>query len=221
MPDSRSIVHTIETPVYDLRRLPIDGSAPQMIVVSPRDKKAGSVSPDGRTVVYFESVNTNRLMFAPTGGGQPEVVGPSDNSQANASFSPDGRWLAYEETGPSDVMQVYVRPVGREGGQRQVSADGGSQPRFSKNGHEIVYRKGDAMMATSFDPQSGEVGPPAMLFRKPDAGQMGATDPTMGYDVTPDGSQFALVVPVERANIQPTVVVLNWLEELQAKVKQR
>ena len=76
-------------------------------------------------------------------------------------------------------------------------------------------------MAASFDPQSGEVGPPTMLFRKADAGQLGGTDPTLGYDVTPDGSQFALVVPVERPNAQPTVVVLNWLEELKAKFKQK
>ena len=221
MPDSRSIIHTIETPVYDLRRLPIDGSAAQMVVATPRDKKAGSVSPDGRTVVYYESVNNDRLMFAPTSGGKPEALGPSDNGQANASFSSDGRWLAYEETGANQMMQVYVRPIGREGGQRQVSADGGSQPRFSKNSHEIVYRKGSAMMAASFDPQSGEVGPPTMLFRKADAGQLGGTDPTLGYDVTPDGSQFALVVPVERPNAQPTVVVLNWLEELKAKFKQK
>jgi len=218
MPDSRTIIHTTETPVYDLRRLPIDGSAAQVIVATPRDKKASSVSPDGRTVVYYESVHTDRVMFAPTSGGKPEALGPSDNWQANATFSPDGRWLAYEETGANELMQVYVRPVGREGGQRQISADGGSQPRFSRNGREIVYRKGSAMMAASFDPQSGEVGPPTMLFRKADAGQLGGTDPTMGYDVTPDGTQFVLVVPVERANVQPTVVVLNWLDELKRKV---
>jgi eukaryotic-like serine/threonine-protein kinase len=218
MPDSRSIIHTIETPVYDLRRLPIDGSAPQMLVRTPRDKKAGSVSPDGRTVVYFESVEMDRLMFAPTSGGKPESVGASDNAQANASFSPDGRWLAYEETGSSGPMQVYVRPIGRDGGRRQVSADGGSQPRWSKNGREIVYRKGDAMIAASFDSQSGEVGTLVTLFRKADAGELGDTGPTYGYDVMADGSQFVLIEPVERPNAQPTVVVLNWFEELKRKV---
>jgi serine/threonine-protein kinase len=220
MPDSRSIIHSIETPVYDLRRLPIDGSTPQMLVATPFDKKAVSVSPDGRVVAYFEAMDRDRLMSAPTlpgSGEKPEVMGASENAQANASFSPDGKWLAYEQTPTSEAMQVYVRPLGRDGGRRQVSADGGSQPRWSKNGREIVYRKGDAMFAASFDPQSGEVGTPVLLFRKPDAGQLGAVESTYGYDVTPDGSQFVLVEPVARPNAQPTVVVLNWFAELKRK----
>jgi hypothetical protein len=111
-----------------------------------------------------------------------------------------------------------VRPVGRDGGRRQVSADGGSQPRWTRQGREIVYRKGEAMLAATFDPRSGEVGTPVVLFRKPDAGQLGGTQPTEGYDVTPDGSRFVLVEPVERRDAAPTVVVLNWLEELKRKV---
>ena len=57
-----------------------------------------------------------------------------------------------------------------------------------------------------------------LLFRKPDAGQLGAGEPTYGYDVTPDGSQFVLVEPVAQPNAQPTVVVLNWFAELKRKV---
>ncbi len=100
----------------------------------------------------------------------------------------------------------------------RVPSRGGSQPKWSKNGREIVYRKGDVMMAASFDPQSGEVGTPVLLFRRSDAGQLGAGDPTYGYDVTPDGSQFVLVEPVARPNAQPTGVVLNWFTELKRKV---
>jgi eukaryotic-like serine/threonine-protein kinase len=117
MPDSRSLIHVVETPVYDLRRVPIDGSTPQMLVATPFDKKPGSVSPDGRVVSYFEVSDRDRLMSAPTaGGGKPEAMGASDNAQANASFSPDGRWLAYEETPTSEAMQVYVRRSGARAG---------------------------------------------------------------------------------------------------------
>jgi len=218
MPDSRSIIHSTETPVYDLRRTPIDGTAPQMLVTSQADKKASAVSPDGRTVVYFEMSGSDRLMLAPTAGGKSEPVDDGEIQEENATFSPDGRWLAYEETRNNQTKEVYVRPVGRDGGRRQVSADGGSQPRWTRQGREIVYRKGEAMLAATFDPRSGEVGTPVVLFRKPDAGQLGGTQPTEGYDVTPDGSRFVLVEPVERRDAAPTVVVLNWLEELKRKV---
>ncbi|MEO8575721.1 MAG: hypothetical protein ABI556_03435 [Gemmatimonadales bacterium] len=36
-------------------------------------------------------------------------------------------------------------------------------------------------------------------------------------DVTPDGNRFLLVVPIQNAGAQPTVVALNWLEQLKRK----
>jgi len=37
MPDSRSIIYTAETPVYDLHRARIDGGAPDTLVASAND----------------------------------------------------------------------------------------------------------------------------------------------------------------------------------------
>jgi hypothetical protein len=36
--------------------------------------------------------------------------------------------------------------------------------------------------------------------------------------VTPDGSGFLVVKPVERPGVQPTEVVLNWFSALERKV---
>ncbi len=220
MPDGRSVIHTVESPVYDLQSAPIDGSAPERLVVSDFDKMASSVSPDGRTVVYHETSVQDRLMFAPIAGGDPVPLEDRPTSQRNASFSPDGRWLAYEELGENGTPQVYVRAGSEEeqSGRRQISADGGDQPRWTRTGREIVYRKGDAVLSVSFEPATGEVGTPVLLFRKREAGRLGGGR-TIGYDVTPDGSQFLLVIPIDRPGAQPTVVVLNWLEELKRRVK--
>lgn len=138
-------------------------------------------------------------------------------SQRNGAFSPDGRWLAYEEFNANRQSEVYVRTIRATGGRRQVSADGGSQPRWTRGGRELVYRKGDRVLSVTFDPVTGEVGTPTLLFRKADAGRIGGGR-TVGYDVTPDGSQFLMVTPIERPGAQPTIVVLNWLDELQRKV---
>ena len=81
----------------------------------------------------------------------------------------------------------------------------------------MVYRTGAALYAVSFEPATGEIGTPVLLFRKADAGRLGQGR-TVGYDVTPDGSRFLMVVPIERPEALPTVVVLNWLEELKRKV---
>ncbi|MEP7326091.1 MAG: protein kinase [Gemmatimonadota bacterium] len=220
MPDSRSIIYTVEDPVYDLHRIPIDASTPDApLVASKNDKMASSVSPDGRTVAYLEVMDPDRLMLAPLDGGVPTSFEARETSQRNGMFSPDGRWLAYEGLGVSGEPNVYLRALEGSGGRRQVSADGGSQPRWTRGGREIVYRKGDATMAVSVQPETGEVGTPTLLFRFAGVGQLGATR-TFGYDVTPDGSRFLMVAPVERPGAQPSVVVLDWFEELRAKVPQ-
>ena len=217
MPDSRSIIHSAETPVYDLHRVSIDGSGSDTLVKSARDKMASSVSPDGRTVVYLENYSGDRLLFAPIAGGAPRALEAPGTNQRNGAFSPDGRWLAYEELSATRQPDVYVRDLVGQGGRRQLSADGGSQPRWTRGGREVIYRKGDAVLAVAFQPATGEIGTPAVLFRKADAGRLGQNR-TVGYDVTPDGSRFLMVTPIERLGAQPVVVRLNWFRELKAKV---
>jgi len=41
---------------------------------------------------------------------------------------------------------------------------------------------------------------------------------THGYDVTPDGSRFVMVLEEGRPNRLPAVVVLNWLQRLGEQV---
>jgi Tol biopolymer transport system component len=216
-PDSRAVIHTVETPVYDLMRTPIDGRAPDTLRVTPFDKFVSSVSSDGRTMAYLEVVDRDRQMIASLAGGEARAVGEPANHQRNGAFSPDGKWLAFEEVGPDGRSEVFVRPLEERGGRRQVSAGGGSQPRWTKGGKEIVYRRGGAMLAVSFQPTDGEAGRPVLLFTKPDAGRLGQGR-TTGYDVTADGNEFLLVVPIERPDATPVVVVLNWLDELRRKV---
>jgi hypothetical protein len=97
-----------------------------------------------------------------------------------------------------------------------VSADGGDQPRFTKGGRELVYRKGSAVYAVPFESASGEAGTPVLLFRVADAGRT-SQGRTVGYDVAPDGSRFLLVTPIERLEATPNVVVLNWFDELRRR----
>jgi Tol biopolymer transport system component len=219
MPDSRSLFHIVETPTYDLGRAPIDGTKPDTVVRGRGDKLHSSISPDGKTVIVAQVGlgSSFRLMLAPVGGGPVIPLDSSAAEQRNGAFSPDGRWLAFDERGADDRWDVYVRRLGGDGGRRQVSADGGDQARWSRGGREIVYRKGEAVYAASFEPATGEVGTPALLFRKADAGRLAGAR-TIGYDVSPDGSQFLMVTPVERVGSQPVVVVINWLDELKKKV---
>jgi serine/threonine-protein kinase len=218
MPDGRSLIHVVETPVYDLRRLPVDGGKADTLRVSKYDKMPTAVSPDGRTMLYTESRDRNILMFAPLGPGAATPFDPSESSQVSASLSPDGRWVAYESQNAQASGEVYVRQLDGSGGRRQVSTGGGSQPRFTRGGREIVFRNGADVLAATFNPSTGDVGTPVMLFRRKDVGRLSGGR-SVGYDVLPDGSRFLVVVPIDRPDALPTTVVLNWLDELKAKVK--
>jgi hypothetical protein len=114
---------------------------------------------------------------------------------------------------------VYVRELSGNGGRRQVSTGGGDQPRWTRGGREIVYRRGNNVIAVSFVPETGAVGTPALLFRRTDAGRL-AGETSVGFDVTHNGARFVFVAPEERPGALPVVVVLDWLEELKRKVKQ-
>jgi hypothetical protein len=62
------------------------------------------------------------------------------------------------------------------------------------------------------------VGKPVELFRKTQPDRLGGGR-TIAYDVSADGNRFLLVVPEQSAQAQPTVVVLNWFEELRARAR--
>src|SRR5437870_8493781 len=66
-------------------------------------------------------------------------------------------------------FEIYVQPYAGPGGKVRISANGGAQPRWNKNGKEIFYLSLDSRMMTapvklSPDRQSLETSTPAALF---------------------------------------------------------
>ena len=217
-PDGRSIVHAVETPVYDLRRWPLDGGKADTFFVNKFDKSPMAITPDGRSVLYNESRAHDVLMLAPLAGGPAVPVGAVDGDQVSAAISPDGRWVAYEGRNAGGATEIFLAAIDGRGGRHQVSTGGGSQPYFTRGGHEIVFRNGPDMLAVSLNPATGDVGTPTLLFRRKDVPRINGGR-RINYDVAPDGAHFLIVTPIDRPDALPTTVVLNWLDELAAKVK--
>ena len=145
---------------------------------------------------------------------QPLFLQTRFNEEAPA-FSPDGAWIAYasDESGRNEV---YVRPYPGPGGKIQVSTDGGEGPLWSGDGKELFYSRGRAMMTVEVttDPNL-RVGAPSKLFEVPYFLQ----DFTVNYDVAPDGQSFLMIKRRGRSGrTQELHIVLNWFEELKAKV---
>jgi Tol biopolymer transport system component len=216
MPDGRRLVYVFEDPVYDLHLLTIDASAPdRTILATPNDKYPGSVSPDGRLLAFTSAAGAWDVEIKTLSDTMaPSTLGSASGERSDPAFSGDGRWIAYEEV-TNARSEVYFTAVDGAGGRYLVSAGGGTEPLWTKGGREIVYRRGDAMMAARVTPTTGEVGSPEVLFR--------VKSPAPGvaryrsYDVTSDGSRFLMVKPLERPGLQPLEVVVNWVATLDAK----
>ncbi len=173
------------------------------------------VAPDGQLLLYYEiHPETERDIWAlPLDGSDepfPFLVTPA--SERSAVFSPDGRWVAYI----SDVTgadEVYVRPApGLRGLEVIVTPEGGTQPRWSPDGTELYFRRGDGLWAVPLisEPRFS-VGEPELLFRGRFAVEEGGRN--QEYDVFPNGDFMMTYAPERREELR---IVLNWLEELQA-----
>ncbi len=131
-----------------------------------------------------------------------------------AKLSPDGRFLAYESN-ESDRYEIYVRSFPGGDGKRQVSVNGGTQPRWRSDGRELYYVEGDTLMAVSVSTESAfTLGQPQQLFEAPALTRTGG-GLNGGYDVSADGQRFLTIAPVEGADSAPPTIriVENWYEE--------
>jgi len=197
-----------------------------------------TLSPDATHVVLLEqrSGTGNDLMLlrlgdaarsrGSPGGRNPdglktEPLVPTPFSELHPEISPDGRWLAYTST-DSGMPQIIVQPFPDvSAGRWQVSMEGGSRPVWSPKGKELFYATmSGAIMAVSFDDtQAFKVLKTVKLFDWPSISVPG---PARTYDVSRDGQRFLMIKEGDagRPNAPSATisVVLNWVEELKAKL---
>jgi len=177
-----------------------------------------SFTPDGKVLAFVENNPRTKWDICTgslEGGGQPKPFLNSWASESFPAFSPDGRWMAYQSD-KSGQMQVYmIRYPGRSD-ERQISQDGGTEPRWGPAGKELFYRNGNQLIAAEVlfnpNPQVGNRKPLFTIDR--DSLLWGGLRPNRSYDVMPDGQTFVFVKwPLLNPTTQ-LVVILNWFEEL-------
>ncbi len=142
----------------------------------------------------------------------PYIQGPYNERQGQ--FSPDGRWIAYssDETG-SD--QIYVQSFPAGAGKFQLSTDGGSQPRWRRDGKEIFYVSATNILTAvnvKTAPTFEIAGTPQTLF--PLQIPFGSlADENIHYDVAADGKSFlvdSLAIDKPGLAPNPITVIVNW-----------
>jgi len=172
------------------------------------DHSSGTWSPDGRMLVVNTSLVAG-LWAVPIGGnGAAAQVAGSRPTEAYAAFSRDGRWLAYVSD-ESGRQEVYVRPFPGPGGRIQVSVSGGSEPVWTHDGRQLIYRE-DAGATSRFMVGAIRTSPAfEVLSRSPlfDAANFVSAEDHANYDVNPDGRRFVMIRSPQPSQIQ---LVQNW-----------
>jgi eukaryotic-like serine/threonine-protein kinase len=219
-PDGQDLIYISEHPFFDLYRRPADASRPaEPLLSGGYDHYTGAVSRDGALLAFVLSVSGGaELWTLPLRGATaPKRYLANGFNLAHPALSPDGRWMAYDSD-ESGHVEVYVQSFPDPDQRRwKISPDEGSEPMWTREGRELVYRKGDSVMAVSLDLARGRIGPSAALFAGPYPDNPGWTRPR-SYDVSRDGERF-LMTRLPAHSPRPRIaVVLNWFEELRAKV---
>jgi Tol biopolymer transport system component len=203
-----------------LAAVAIDGSSqPVTLMAKGVYSSPTSVSPDGKLVMGVRppsaALSGSEIWVLPLEGGakaaeaKPQPFLDTRFTRYDSQFSPDGKWVAYQsnETGRNEI---YVVPFPGPGSKSQVSTDGGTQPRWNRNGRELFFRSGPKMMAV--DVETGAAfrsGTPRMLFEKASS----------DYDVAPDGRRFVMLKPAAATTDTSELhVILNWFDDLRRRV---
>jgi Tol biopolymer transport system component len=180
----------------------------QALFESDVDKPLADWSADGRYVLG------GRAVLPVDGERRPVPLPPGTLSPR---VSPDGRWLAYQSA-ESGALEIYVQSfpallAGRSAGKWRVSAAGGIQPEWRRDGREIFYlTPNSTLMAVSVQVRGAafEHGVPTPLFPL----RLEAVDRRAHYQPTANGQRFLVVQPIEQASSNTITVVVNWTADL-------
>ncbi len=189
-------------------------------------------SRDGRFLLYTQRdprTHGDLWVLPMAANGTPSgTAAPFSNtefSEGQGRFSPNAHWIAYasDESGRSEIyIQPFPAPP-NGGSKTAISRDGGSQPRWRRDGKELFYVSPDGkLMAVDVsDGPTFNASVPRTLFQVPMA-QIGHPEvndemgkgslQVLGWDVAPDGKR--LLIDTATKSSESVTVLLNWTAEL-------
>jgi eukaryotic-like serine/threonine-protein kinase len=179
-----------------LRKYPLKGGAPAIIMTFPDSQPSGG-SWASNDVVYFVSSTPGGIVRVSGQGGDPVEVCAIDFAKGERTHRtphalPGGRAVLFavatSESESYDDASIAV--FATDTGQRKVLVEGGLYPRYSPSGH-VVYGRNGTLFAVPFDPDRLEVtGQPSAVL---EGVMMSRNTGVANFDIS--GSGDLLYVP--------------------------
>jgi Tol biopolymer transport system component len=196
-----------------------NGAGEEQQLVLP--ESAGSLgtpkdwSNDGRFLIYARiDPKTKRDLWVLNmdGDHQSRKFLHTEFNETAAKFSPEPqgpRYVAYVSD-ESGSYEVYVTTFPDASEKWPISNGGGYQPRWRRDGKELLYFTGEGKLMSvdvTLSP-SFKAGVPKVLFSAPIYGGGSYTE-LLRWDLTPDGQKF-LINSTSTGQSSPIAVVINW-----------
>ena len=168
-------------------------------------------STDGRFIAYTAQVAQTSIdlwILPLIGERKPTVFLQTPFNEQDGQFLPDAgdgqRWMAYQSN-ESGRDQIYVQAIPASGAKYQISTEGGTVPRWRRDGRELFYISADQrLVAVPISAGTGlQVGKPQPLF---------ANAGMNSFVPSKSGDRFLINVPAsgEQAVTPPIIVVTDW-----------
>ena len=234
-PDGRRIVFSAAprqgAVVAHLRTISADGSGPGVpLIESPFPLRAHGWSLDGARLLYHLAFGDQKIasgLWMMTMPGSRAAPFRNDGFlYSQAELSPDGHWVAYASN-QSGHYKIYVESFPAPGRRVQVSAGGGTQPRWRRNQSELYFLSAESRLIAvplklgveaklgTATPLFTLAMPGGALSGGPLPGGVGVVSATQ-YDVSADGRFLAAVVEPHVPDRPPITVALNATAGLKA-----
>jgi Tol biopolymer transport system component len=224
----------------NLYSIPKDGGSPATrLTTNASTQYPASWTPDGRVLVFLQcAAQCDIWALSMDGDRKAWPVLQSPAQEGFPSLSPDGAWLAYASN-ESGRQEVWVQPFPGPGERHQVSAEGGTFPRWAPDGRSLYYcttpNDGPLPMSLPLPSRTGHTYRVVDITTRPafsaSPSRVVFEDPEMkytvisflaGYDVAPDG-RFLMVevkrgegiIPPPPADVR---VITNWSNELRTRM---
>jgi Tol biopolymer transport system component len=216
-PDGHELIFSsMRTGELRLFRKIVGGGDEEVLLNSASDEFARKTArqvawqwrPDG-SILFSSSAGSDSAAFylwPKAQGRKPTLLLKTEFAKVSPRVSQDGKWVAYQSNA-SGRMEIYLARFPSFMDKRQVSNDGGSNPRWRQDGKELFYLSSDSKIMSVPVISNGELETqaPKILFQTPMLqGE---------YCVTGDGKRFLIGEPVEQA-AKPLTVVHNWVADL-------
>jgi serine/threonine protein kinase len=187
----------------------------EVVLADPDASFLWSVSVDGRIGAVMTNSTSKRtawdVSILDLASGQARVFLDTPFSELTPAVSSNGRWLAYTSN-ESGQNEVYVQSLAGDGGKWQVSAEGGTRARWTRDDRELIFQTPDFKLVIVDVESTSEfrASVPRPLVDARIRQIIG-----MHYAVSPDGARILVNRALEQAEVAPVTLVQNWALELE------